>query len=34
MFCQKHGDYEDYEDVAEDEYGDDNDIVVSDTLVF
>ena len=25
MFCQKHGDYEDYEDVAEDDYGDDND---------
>ena len=24
MFCQKHGDYEDYEDVAEDDYGDDN----------
>ena len=25
MFCQRHGDYEDYEDVAEDDYGDDND---------
>ena len=25
MFCQKRGDYEDYEDIAEDDYGDDND---------